>query len=324
MKQFLTLILLTVFSTSVAQNIEDNLLLYYPFDGNAEDASGNEYHADEYQVVYVTDRHGNPESAIYFNGVNSYINFPNLPELKPDLPVSFSFWIKYEDLHYTNTELFNTSFEDDRSTGVYFNTQISNNKLAINYGDGSYGYNPTTRRTYVTDYVAQLDVWINIVAIVQSQNDMKIIVDCLDYLGNYSGTGGALVYSATPGSLGRRDRDLGVPANYFKGSIDDFRYWDRALNTSEILSICDDRLAVEENVLKPADLLIYPNPSKGVFHLKPLSAEFEYIQIFDVLGKEIYFSKFSDLIDLSRLDSGIYVLRVYSSDFSISKRIILN
>ncbi len=324
MERLLPLFLLLVFSFSAAQNIEENLLLHYPFNGNAQDISGNEYHAVENEVIYVDDRNGNAESAIYFNGVDSYIDFPNISELKPDLPVTISFWIKYEDLNYTNTELFNTSFRDDRSTGVYFNTEINTNRLAINYGDGSNGYNPTTRRTYVTNYVAPLDVWINVIAIVQSQNNMKIIVDCEDYFGNYSGTGGPLVYSTTPGSLGRRDRDLGVPANYFKGSVDDFRYWDRALNSVEILSICDDRLSVEENLLKPADLLIYPNPSNGLIQLKAISAKFEYLQIVNVLGKEVYFGKFLDLIDLSYLNSGVYFLKVSNSDLTITKRIILH
>lgn len=44
---------------------------------------------------------------------------------------------------------------------------------------------------------------------------MKIIVNCVDSGGEYSGFGGQLVYSLTPGSLGRHDRDIYAPANYF-------------------------------------------------------------------------------------------------------------
>src|SRR5690606_36848248 len=39
------------------------------------------------------------------------------------------------------------------------------------------------------------------------------------------------------GCIGRHDRDLGAPANYFKGAIDDFRYWNRELTVDNIAEL---------------------------------------------------------------------------------------
>lgn len=321
MKLFLTLLLFLVFTLSNAQNIEENLLLLYPFNGNTEDVSGNGYHAEEFQVTYVEDRFGNPESAIYFNGVDSYINFPNLAELKPDLPVSFAFWIKYEDLNYTNTELFNTSFEDDRSSGVYFNTEISTGNLGINFGDGSPGYNPTTRRSYVTNFQAEIDSWIHVIAIVESATEMKIYVNCNNFGGNYSGTGGNLFYSSTPGSLGRRDRDLGVPANYFKGTIDSFRYWDKALTNDEIQYYCDPSLNTASVVLD-SQIKIYPNPAIDFFEIKS-PVPFEQIQIVDLTGKVVLNETYNERQKINGFKSGIYMVSLISDEYIVRKKLVI-
>lgn len=46
---------------------------YYPFNGNAVDATGNGYDGETFGPRLVTDRHGNPDSAYWFNGTTDYI-----------------------------------------------------------------------------------------------------------------------------------------------------------------------------------------------------------------------------------------------------------
>ena len=321
MKRYLTLILLAVFSVSIAQNIEENLLLYYPFDGNAEDASGNEYHADEYQVVYVTDRHGNPESAIYFNGVDSYINFPNLQELKPDLPVSFSFWVRYDSNSYLDRELFNTSFEEDLSSGVFFNSQQSTGRYSISFGDGSANYTANTRRTYTTNMSIESGQWTNIVAVVETAANMKIYVNCRDFGGSFSGTGGSLYYSNNPGSLGRHDRELNAPANYFMGALDDFRYWDRALSSLEIETVCGSNLNLSDFDLE-SSINVYPNPANDFFEIfSPVA--FNKTLVYDLRGKLMFSNEYRKKQDITGLKSGVYIISLISDEFVIQKKLIV-
>ena len=123
-------------SIMVAQNLSDHLLLHYTFDGNTNDVSGNNYNGIPFGVTYGPDRNGNPNSACYFNGIDNYVNFPNLAALKPNLPVSFAFWINYASEDYNKQVVFNTSFEENRCTGVWFNSSLAENGHAINFGNG--------------------------------------------------------------------------------------------------------------------------------------------------------------------------------------------
>src|SRR5690606_12147500 len=137
---------------------------------------------------------------------------------------------KYDSTEYTDTEVFNTSFQEEESSGIYFNSQMSTGNYAVNFGDGSPFYNPSARRTYISNRAIDNDQWHQVTVVVKASLDMKIYIDCKEYGGIYSGEGGDLFYSVGAGSIGRNDRDLNIPANYFKGSLDDFKYWDKALS----------------------------------------------------------------------------------------------
>ena len=67
--------------------------------------------------------------------MNDYVNFPNLEELKPELPVSFSFWIKYTSDSNLDRAVFNTSFEEDINSGVFFTSSQATNRYALGFGN---------------------------------------------------------------------------------------------------------------------------------------------------------------------------------------------
>lgn len=301
----LNVILFLLCSNLFAQSLTDGLLLHYGFDGDTDDLSVNGNDAVNFGATFIEDRFGNPNSAIYFDGVNDYINFPNISELKPDLPVSFSFWIKYESYNLNDREVFNTSFEEDRNTGVFFNSQASTGKYAINYGDGSYAYVSSTRRTYVSNSVIDVGNWHQIVIVVNSANDMEIYFDCIESGGTYSGSGGSLQYSDLPGCIGRHDRVLGSPANYFKGAMDDFRYWDRALTDENIAELLSSTLLSS---------ISYSNPTvcgalDGSITISNLNFNTAYTVTYDYLGSGITLGMQSnDLgeVIISGLSEGTY------------------
>jgi hypothetical protein len=53
------------------------LVAYYPFSGNADDASGKGNDGIVSGATLTTDRFGNANSAYYFDGTSSYINCGN-------------------------------------------------------------------------------------------------------------------------------------------------------------------------------------------------------------------------------------------------------
>jgi Concanavalin A-like lectin/glucanases superfamily len=70
------------------------LLAYYPFTGNARDASGNGHDGTVYGPVLVADRFGNAGDAYEFDGSNDYIEVPDAPAFHSLNAVSLSAWFK--------------------------------------------------------------------------------------------------------------------------------------------------------------------------------------------------------------------------------------
>jgi photosystem II stability/assembly factor-like uncharacterized protein len=71
---------------------DTGLVAYYPFNGNANDASGNGYHGTNNGATLTPDRFGNPNSAYSFDGVNDYIAVNNFPVL--DRTFTYAAWLK--------------------------------------------------------------------------------------------------------------------------------------------------------------------------------------------------------------------------------------
>jgi len=304
MRKTIIIFVLFVFQKSFSQDLTDGLLLHYPFNGGADDISGNNYNGTIFGTTFGLDRFGNPNSAAYFDGINNYINFPNIIELKPDLPVSFSFWINYSDLTYENSTVFNTSFEENVNSGVYMNIQSSSSKYQISYGDGSNFYTASTRRTYTSNSIIQPNEWHLIVIIVNAAFDMKIYVDCVENNGNYSGSGGQLQYSNLPGNIGRHDRSLINFADYFKGALDDFRYWDRELTQLEVSEL----FGVNYNITSVLDLTSCDSID-GSITISGLTTGLSYTINYDYQGVPVtgnYIADTNGEIIITGLDSGVY------------------
>ncbi len=58
-------------------HVEEDLIAYYPFAGNAQDISGNALHGQVLGAKLTPDSLGNPASAYFFDGVNDHIRVTN-------------------------------------------------------------------------------------------------------------------------------------------------------------------------------------------------------------------------------------------------------
>ena len=71
MKRYMSIlfvIAVLVFTNGIASaDLNDGLVAYYPFNGNANDESGNGYNGTVYGATLTYDRFGNPNSAYSFN-----------------------------------------------------------------------------------------------------------------------------------------------------------------------------------------------------------------------------------------------------------------
>lgn len=86
--------MLLFISVANAQIPTSGLVAYYPFNGNANDSSGNGNNGTNHGATLATDRFGNSNSAYSFDGVSSYIDCGNGTSLKVANDITVAAWIK--------------------------------------------------------------------------------------------------------------------------------------------------------------------------------------------------------------------------------------
>ncbi|MBN2747718.1 MAG: VCBS repeat-containing protein [Bacteroidales bacterium] len=87
----------TYIKTSIRSNpvnLDSGLVAHYPFNGNANDESGNGNHGTVYGATLTTDRFGNDSSAYSFDGVDDYIKVDHDTIFNFNTSFSISFWEK--------------------------------------------------------------------------------------------------------------------------------------------------------------------------------------------------------------------------------------
>ncbi len=87
-----------------------------------------------------------------------------------------------------------------------------------------------------------------------------------------------------------------------------------------VLRFTNDALAIDGNPL--ANLVIYPNPSAGIFNISYEGNGTLEIEVFDLNGKQIIKSN-RNSIDLSRYPSGIYIAKIQIDGQQVVKKLVL-
>lgn len=311
------LICLTIVSTTFlySQDLTTDLLLHYPFDGNANDESVNQLHGIP-NATLAEDRFGNANSAYHFNGVDEYIDLPISPVLKPQLPITYSCWVKFDDaLDVSNSVIATNDFATDSHSGAWISLS-GTGKFAVGFGDNTGNTSSPNRRSKAGITTLESGVWYHLVAVIRGPQDMDLYVDCRNDEGSYSGSGGSMAYSSAPGSIGRKDSYYAGPASYFQGTIDDFRYWERGLSEEEISLLCQWDLDLEENeLLNDFAFKVFPNPANSEVKIEAsdLAAIKEY-KIMSVDGKEVLADDLNGSIDISNLSKGMYVVSLFNGN----------
>ena len=219
----------------------NGLIAYYPFNGNANDESGNGNHGTlcGNQPQPTTDRFGNGNSAYLFGGYFNpgWIHVSNSTSLILDTEMSMSFWINLTDNNGMNG-YGNYSTEcvmavvckagDGWATNPGFNTLIAPHSgdslelLSFNSNNGSYDVR-TSYHCYVPGQ------WMHCVVTVENEV-AKLYINGV--LRQVSTKDPANFYNAN-----NHDLYIGIMDSYwypFNGKIDDVALYNRALNAQEV------------------------------------------------------------------------------------------
>ena len=86
------------------------------------------------------------------------------------------------------------------------------------------------------------------------------------------------------------------------------------------ISACENLSITDVDIV---DLKIYPNPTSNYINVTS-SEPIDKIEFYSILGKKILETKNHNPVDISAFKSGMYFVKIYSGDRSISKKIIKN
>ena len=204
-------------------NLNKGLAAYYPFTGNANDASGNGYNGNPVNLTLTFDRKGEKKSAYLFDKVDSYIDVSNKPIVgSGNSPRSIFAWAKTRD----NSQYVRIFAGGSTSPGQSFNILLMWNGIPVFMGWAPYDFLPNSGAR-ITD-----GKW-HLIGITYDGNTLKTWVDginqntCTISL-NTVGNNNLIGY---PNEIGT----YGVTTDHrFKGSLDEFRFYNRVLTQSEI------------------------------------------------------------------------------------------
>jgi ABC-type dipeptide/oligopeptide/nickel transport system ATPase subunit len=196
------------------------LVAHYPFNGNANDESGNGHNGTTSGTTLTSDRFANNGAAYSFDGVADLITVPDGPGLNPPV-ITLSAWIKPATGNGLDRGIL--SKYGDASEAQYMLMLMANNRIraqiatsqGVTFVDGS------------TDALFQ--TWIH-VCMTYDGSTIELYMN--GYHESSVGASGSLNITSQSLQIGH----YSTGSNYFPGSIDDIRIYDRALSAEEVES----------------------------------------------------------------------------------------
>ena len=110
-----------------AQDYTSNLVAFYPFNGNANDASGNGNNGTLYNATLTVNRFGFPGKAYAFNGSSTRIEVPDHQSLRP-ANMTASAWVYYDAVPTDIRAIFGKPFLNhwQNSYTIYYGSSVPN------------------------------------------------------------------------------------------------------------------------------------------------------------------------------------------------------
>ncbi len=214
----------------------NGLVGWWPFNGNANDESGNGNNGTVNGATLTSDRFGSINSAYSFNGINNNVTTnSNNVNFNTNQDFSISLWVKIS----------NTCSNTNYCGGFISKEGMQTNDNGIGFQMG-YDYTNKTKFEYNTNLTVQPpihfytstqltpSIWTNIICVVEKNiNEIRIY-----YNGNLEGTfNNSWIYKSSSNS---NPLFFGMlrGSNYFlNGNLDDIGIWNRALNQQEITNL---------------------------------------------------------------------------------------
>lgn len=294
-------------------NLNNGLAAHYPFDGNAQDASGNGNHGSLVgSPTLATDRWGNSNMCYNFNGTSDYIRVESDSAIEPKTAVSISAWVNADDFTSWNIVVCKRMQHATAPANSYilFASGSPNQNQNWAFGVGS----SSTETMAIDPTVAQTQGWVHLVGTYdKTLNDSNIKIYVNGVLVKTADANYDIQYSDSALRIG-----MAIPGpskQFFKGKIDEVRIYNRELNAQEVGAIYN-HTNTSVNPANVKQFEIFPNPAKTELYFSGDFTTQHSIEIYDMLGKKVLCAQteVGTSVNIAGLDNGLYNVRILNSE----------
>jgi Concanavalin A-like lectin/glucanases superfamily len=224
----------------------DGLVGWWPFNGNANDESGNGNNGVVIGSSLTGDRFGNNDEAYYFDGITNRIRF-NLNSIDNTLPAASesttSIWIKTPDLNGPIVSMYGNNSDYDFHLGTLADIVQSPGNYGILVRTECCGTGNNIFGGNVSD-----DVWHMLTIVRLADGTIKLFKDGNLDATSGSGQNGILTFNPIYMAFGADEFWIDAGANgcnscnsedqrYLHGLLDDIAIYNRALTPEEIQNL---------------------------------------------------------------------------------------
>lgn len=216
----------------ILTDYDPSLITYYPFNGNANDESGNGNNGTVSGATLTTDRFGVPNKAYTFDGVNDYIELPDLPT--KSFPLTFSaFFLKKSNANGKGYLYISDKWDQYQGDYQGFNIHLMDNG-SIWGGFG--GDSNKANYFYSADNQFNLDQWYHLCIVFEDYHNIRIYLNGTLLPTTESHPDYNTIYNTSVTDKIGASSD-GQNRFFYYGSIDDLRIYNRVLSNQEILDL---------------------------------------------------------------------------------------
>lgn len=302
----------------------ENLVSWWTGDDTSQDLYGNNNGTPQGGVVYDQ---GVVNKAFLLDGVNDVVVVPASTDLDLTGDMTLELWVKQTGFNPENMVVCKGAQNEPVVFSMYFSGATFNCAFQDSNGDIVELGGPSFEDGRWHHY-----------AYVRQGNQHIIYADGFDF--------GWRTFTNLPASSAGLPLTIGAQYNkqndnygdFFGGSIDEIGVYNSALSETEIQSIynagsdgkCKNALSVAEVIDTENSIKIYPNPVTDVFTLDIMkSSSFKQgklkLQIFNLLGKPVKTLNIlntKELVNISTLNSGVYVYKLSDNNMSLTGKIV--
>ncbi len=254
----------------------NGLVGYWPFNGNANDQSGNGNNLIINGPTLTTDRFGNSNNAYLFQGIAQAAQYLITNQISSFCTPNFSYSIWFNCSNFYPNTLPSNPFDYSN-----FNTQAL---VTMNSNNWSIGNAISTSLALGDNSKINTELWIPVAGgqQVNSSNSAVTINNWYNIVITFNGTTLKLYLNGLPNLQmspvttnfsnqfdlligGRRNGTNMTPMGGFKGKIDDFGWWNRELTQQEITNLynanqCFNTITVTDTLIINVGQLSFINP----------------------------------------------------------------